>query len=182
MKSTKRPLKATVFFGFICSLSFIPLNTGLSYIVPWPKIFSFTIWLYIAGYGFLLTRWRGKNLPSILFPLLLLFISVFAVHSNSAFLLLALGIFSWIRSGICFQKPLPRALGAELGLTLGGAALVAWFTPHSTLTWALGILMFFLVQSFYFVIFENKRSKDKFVVEPFEEAMLAADKILSTYT
>lgn len=181
MKSIKRPIRATVFFGFICSLSFIPLNVGLSYIFPWPKIFNLTIWVYLAGYGFFLTRWRGKNLPSIIFPLLILFISVFVVPSDSAFLLLALGIFSWIRSGICFQKPLHRALGAEFGLTFGGAALVAWFTPHSNLTWALGILMFFFVQSLYFVIFENKGIKDKFVVDPFEEARWAAEKILSTY-
>ena len=180
MKRTKRPIRATVIFGLICSLSFIPLNLGLSYIVPWPKIFNLTIWIYLAGYGFLLTRWGGKDQTSIIFPLLLLFISVFVVPSNRAFLLLALGIFSWIRSGICFQKPLYRSLGAEIGLTLGGAALVTWFTPHSNPTWALGVLMFFLVQSLYFVIFENKGINDKFVLDPFEKAKSAAEKILST--
>lgn len=181
MKSTKRPVRATVFFGLICSLSFIPLQVGLSYVFSWSKIFNLTIWMYLSGFGFLLTRWRGKNQPSIIFPLLLLFISVFMVSSNDAFLVLALGVFSWIRSGIYFPKPLHRALVAELGLTIGGAALVAWFTPHSNLTWALGILMFFLVQSLYFVIFENKGIKDKFAVDPFEEARSAAEKILSAY-
>ncbi len=179
MKQTQRPIRTTIFLGFICGISFIPLNTGLSYIIPWAKAFNIILWLYLAVYGLFLMRWGGKNLSSIIFPLLLLLISVFVVKSNSAFLLLALGILCWIRSGICFQKPLSRALSAEIFLTFGGAVLVAWFTPHSVHTWALGILMFFLVQSLYFVIFEEQGIKEKVTVDPFEEALLRAEKILS---
>jgi hypothetical protein len=178
MKITKRPIRTTVIFGLICGLSFMPLTLGLCTFFPWPIAFSIILWSYIAMYGFLLTRWSGKSPLSIIFPLLLLLIFVFVTSSNSAFVLVLLVIFSWIRSGICFKKRLSRVFGAEFLLTLGGAALIAWFTPHSTLTWALGIWMFSLVQSLYFVNFEDKSIEDKVTMDPFEEAMLRAEKII----
>ena len=167
MKITKRPIRTTVIFGLICGLSFMPLTLGLCTFFPWPIAFSIILWSYIAMYGFLLTRWSGKSPLSIIFPLLLLLIFVFVTSSNSAFVLVLLVIFSWIRSGICFKKRLSRVFGEEFLLTLGGAALIAWFTPHSTLTWALGIWMFSLVQSLYFVNFEDKSIEDKVTMDPF---------------
>jgi hypothetical protein len=134
------------------------------------------LWSYLATYGFLLTRWAGTSTLSILFPLLLLMIIIFVVKSNSAFLLFALVIFSWIRSGICFQKPFSRVLPIELILTLGGAVLVAWFTPDSMFTRALGIWMFFLVQSLYFVFLDHGSLKENVTSDPFEEAMMQAEK------
>lgn len=179
MKITKQPIRTTVIFGLICGLSFMPLSLGLCTFFPWPIAFSIILWSYIAIYGFLLTRWSGKSPLSIIFPLLLLLIFVFVTSSHSAFLLLMLAIFSWIRSGICFKKRLSRMFSAELLLTFGGAALIGWFTPHSTLTWALGIWMFFLVQSLYFVKFEGIAIEEKVAVDPFEEAMFRADKIIA---
>ena len=70
-------------------------------------------------------------------------------------------------------------LYAELFLTLGGAALVAWFTPHSPFAWALGILMFFLVQSLYFVAFEDKDVEAQVEVDPFETALWKAEKTIT---
>jgi hypothetical protein len=137
------------------------------------------LWSYITIYGFLLTRWGEKSALSILFPLVLLLIIIFVVKPNSAFLLFALVIFSWIRSGICFQKPFSRVLPIELLLTSGGAVLAAWFTPDSMFTRALGIWMFFLVQSLYFVFLDHKNLKENASSDPFEEAMMQAEKILS---
>jgi len=178
MKIIQRPTRTTILFGLICGLLFIPLNQGLWYIIAWSTVFRITLWCYLASYALLLARWGGKRLYSIMFPVLILLISAFALRSNSAFSLLALGIFSWIRSGICFQKRLSSMLVAEIFLTLGGGLLVAWFRPHTTLTWALGIWMFFLVQSLYFVIFEEK-NKEAVEGDPFEAARLGAEKILS---
>jgi len=118
---------------------------------------------------------------SILFPLLLLLIILFVVKSNSGFLVFALVIFSWIRSGICFQNPFSRVLIIEFFLTWGSAALITCFTPDSMFTWALGIWMFFLVQSLYFVILGDRSLKEKVAVDPFEEAMMQAEKIISGY-
>jgi len=179
MKITKQPIRTTVIFGLICGISFMPLSFGLCYFFSWPVAFSIILWSYIAIYGFLLTRWSGKSPQTIIFPLLLLLIFAFVTSSNSAFLLLVLVIFSWIRSGICFHKPLSRVFSAELLLTLGGAALIGWFTPHSALTWALGIWMFFLVQSLYFVKFEDNSKEEKITVDPFEEAKFRAEKIIA---
>ncbi|UCD90139.1 MAG: hypothetical protein JSW04_01480 [Desulfobacterales bacterium] len=178
MKTTQRPIRNTIVFGLVFGLAFIPLNSLLGYVTDAATAFKIILWTYLATYGFFLTRW-GRNRPiSIFFPLLLLLIFVFIVNSNSAYLLLALIIFSWIRSGVCFQQSLSKMLGAELLLSLGGAILVAWFAPCSTFTWALGILMFFLVQSIYFVIFENK-NHEQVPTDPFEEAMVRAEKIIS---
>lgn len=178
MKTFKRPIRNTIVFGFVFGLAFIPLHLLLGYITDWSTAFKTIIWITLAVYGLFLTRWGGKSPLSIFFPLLLLLIFVFIVNSNSAFLLLGIVIFSWIRSGVSFQQSLSKMLGAELMLSLGGAVLVAWFGPYSTFTWALGILMFFLVQSIYFVIFDN-RNEEPVTVDPFEEAMNRAEKIIA---
>jgi hypothetical protein len=137
------------------------------------------LWSYLAIYGVLLTRWGEKSALSILFPLVLLLIIIFVVKSNSAFLLFALVIFSWIRSGICFQKPFSRVLLMELFLTLGGTVLAAGFTPDSMVTRALGVWMFFLVQSLYFVFLDHRNLKEITSSDPFEKAMMQAEKTLS---
>jgi hypothetical protein len=179
MKITQRPIRTTVFFGLICALLFIPLSLGLCNIMSWPMAVNMILWAYLAIYGFLLTRWAKKSAPSILFPLVLLLIIIFVVTSNNAFLLFALVIFSWIRSGICFQKPFSRVLPIELFLTLGGAFLAFWFTPDSLFTRALGVWMFFLVQSLYFVFSAHRNLKENASSDPFEESMMQAEKILS---
>ena len=167
MKITQRPMLTTIFFGLMCGLFFIPVSMVLHYLIYWPLTFRLTIWSYLALYGLLLTKW-GKVSPfSIVFPLLLLLIPIFWGDSNTAFLLLALGILSWIRSGICFQRPLRKMLGAELVISLGGGALVAYLDPHSTITWAMGVWMFFLVQSLYFVLFGDiGETEEEMVLDP----------------
>lgn len=180
MKITRRPMLATILFGLICGLFFIPVSMVLGYIIFWPVAFRFAIWSYIALYGFFLTKWGKVNPISIVFPLLLLILFVFWGNSNSAFLLLALGILSWIRSGICFKRPLLKILGAELFVCIGGGVLVAYFAPHSTLTWAMGIWMFFLMQSLYFLFTGNiTDEEEKLPVDSFEQARRQAERILS---
>ena len=180
MKITRRPMPTTILFGLMCGLFFIPVSMVLGYIVYWPMAFRLAIWSYLALYGLLLTRWGKVSPISIVFPLLILLVFVFWGNSNSAFLLLALGILSWIRSGICFQRPLFKILGAELLVCIGGGVLVAYFAPHSTLTWAMGIWMFFLVQSLYFVLMGDiSDEEERLAVDPFEQARKHAERILS---
>ena len=181
MKIAQQPVRTTVIFGLICALLFIPLTLGLCSFVSWTLAFGIILWSYLTIYGFLLTRWAGKSVLSILFPLFLLLIILFVVKMNSAYLLFALVIFSWIRSGICFQNSFSRVLVIECFLTLGGAALITCFTPNSTFTWSLGIWMFFLVQSLYFVILGDRGPKEQVAADPFEEAMMQAEKIISGY-
>lgn len=179
MKITRRPMLATILFGLMCGVSFIPAGMILGYLIYWPVTFRIVIWSYLGLYGLLLTRWGKVNPTSILFPLLVLLIFVFSGNSNSAFLLLALGVLSWIRSGICFQRSLFRRLGIELFVCIGGGVLVAYFAPYSTLTWAMGIWMFFLMQSLYFLLMREMGDEEKPTVDPFEQARRQAERILS---
>jgi len=181
MKNTSRPVRSTVIFGLICGLSFMPLAVGMSHVIYWPKALNLTLWIYVAVYGILLTRWSSKSINPIIFPLLLILIALFWADSISLFIVLALGILSWIRSGICFPKNMGKKIIGEalLGLVAGG--IVISLTPASILTWALAVWMFFLVQALYFVIFEtNLQAEEQIKRDPFEKAREQADNILST--
>jgi hypothetical protein len=166
MKITRRPMLITILYGLLCGISFVPTVMVLSSFLYWSTAFRLAIWLTLAGY----------------FPLLLLLLLVFWGDTNGAFLFLALGVLSWVRSGICFQGGLLKALLAEFTLCLGGGALVAFFTPHSAVTWGLAVWMFFLVQSLYFVFSRDlgEAVEEKVEVDPFELARSQAERILST--
>ena len=181
MKTTRRPMLTTIIYGLLCGVSFIPLVMTMNTFLNWSIAFRLTIWVLLAGYLLILTRWGKVNLISTLFPLLLLLLLVFWGATNSAFLFLALGILSWHRSGVCFQGGLLKSIAAEISLCLGGGALAGFFTPHSTVTWALSIWLFFLVQSLYFVIFRDSAEADEERVEldPFDRARGQAERILS---
>jgi hypothetical protein len=119
----------------------------------------------------------------VLFPILFLFLTVFVVKSTAAFFYLALAGIGWIRSGICYQKHRGTRLVIELLLGLAGGALVAVSTPGSTLAWALGVWLFFLLQALYFTIFGGEmpppQSKFEQEIDPFERAYQRAEDILS---
>jgi hypothetical protein len=181
MKTTGKPMQLTILFGMICGLTFIPMTMASSYMMYWPLSFRLIICLYLALYAFLLTRWGKGAVKFIVFPLLLLFIT--GIYSNSSiFFLLCLGILSWIRSSLCFQKSLLMMLVTEFAISLGGGALVAFFAPQSNLAWALGIWLFFLVQSLYFVFGENNTDVEKETqgIDSFERASRQTENILST--
>ena len=181
MEISQHPIRTTIFFGLICGLSFIPVNLTLSYVLDGPSATYLTLWLYTAGYSLLLSRWRKKPILSSGFPLLLLFVTSFLVNSMAAFYLLSLVVISWIRSGIYFRNPCRIKLVVELLLCVVGGIPVAVFTPGSASTWVLGIWMFFLIQSLYFVIFENRAvmPEDPYGIDPFERAGRQAEEILS---
>ncbi|MCP4111609.1 MAG: hypothetical protein GY749_39830 [Desulfobacteraceae bacterium] len=182
MNITRQPVSATIIFGLVCGVCFIPFNMFLNYFVHWPVAFRLTIWIFLALYGILLARWEKAGIIPVAFPLLLMLIFAFLGTSNAAFLFLALGVLSWIRSGICFPGTLHKmsGIGAELLICFGGGALVAYFSPHSRVSWAMGIWMFFLVQSLFFVfIGGHGETENKSQADPFEHAKTQAEKILS---
>lgn len=181
MKSKARPIRTTISLGLISGLSFIPLTLALSYVLPWTRGLCVTIWIYVAVYGLLLARWSGKPILSAVYPLLLLFLAVFLVNSSGGFMLFALGILGWIRSGICFGQPFGRKLATEIVLSLGVIALVALLSPATAFSWALGVWMFFLIQALYFVFLVNISETEKEIeTDPFEHARLQIERILSS--
>jgi len=181
MKITRRPMFTTIIYGLLAGTSFIPMVMVMSNLIHWTAAFRLAIWLVLAGYLVLLTRWGRVSLFSLLFPLLLLLLLVFWGDTNSAFLFLALGVLSWVRSGICFHGGLLKSLVTEAALCFGAGTIVVFFTPHSTITWGVAVWMFFLVQSVYFVVFADFAEKQEVQVEldPFHQARTRAERILS---
>jgi hypothetical protein len=184
MRISKRPMLTTIIYGLLAGTSFVPLVTVLSNLLHWTAAFRLSIWLVLAGYLVILARWGRANLISIIFPLLLLLFLVFWGDTNSAFLFLALGVLSWVRSGICFQGSLLKTLVTEVALCLGAGALVVSFTPHSTITWGVAVWMFFLVQSVYFVVFADfgEKQEEQVELDSFHQARKRAERILSVGT
>jgi hypothetical protein len=183
MKIMRRPVLITILFGILCGISFIPLKLAMDYWFSRPDTVSLTLWLFTAGYTLLLCFWSRQNVTSVSFPILFLFLTVFLVQSFAAFFYLALAGISWIRSGICYQGRRGMRLVVELLLGLVGGALVAVFTPGSTLAWAMSIWLFFLLQALYFAIFGNiwpiSDSQYEQEVDPFEQASRQVEEILS---
>ena len=180
MKTTSQTIRSTIIYGLVGGLSFIPLSAGLGYVVLWPEALYLTLWMYVAVYSILLTRWSGRRLSSIIFPLVPVLVIIFWADSISLFLVLILGTFSWIRSGICFPEHAGRKIIGELILSLGTASLVITLMPASAFGWSLTIWMFFLIQALYFVVFETEGPlKISIQLDPFETAREQAERILS---
>jgi hypothetical protein len=184
MKRTAQPMLVTIIFGMICGVAFFPMTMALSfYRAYWPLSFRLILWMCLVIYALLLVRWGKRTVKLIVFPLLLLFIIGFLEYSNTIFFILCLGVLSWIRSSVCFQKSLLLMLVTESAFSLGGGSLVAYFNPQTNLAWAMGIWMFFLVQSLYFAFWkesEDGQEEQEQELDPFERAWRQAEKLLST--
>ena len=72
MKSTAKPIRSTIIWGLISGLLYIPLCIALSRFMLWPVSFQVSLWMLLAGYGVLLSRWTPESLRSVSLPLLLL--------------------------------------------------------------------------------------------------------------
>lgn len=183
MKSTANPIRTTIIWGVTGGLAFIPLCYGLSLVVFWPLNIKLSLLALLAGYEVLLSRWAQQPLRSILFPLLLLFVAAFCFQSTNAFLLAAIGSLGWIRSGICFKKEsMVERMAAEIALGMGTGLLVSGAVPAVNLLWALGVWLFFLIQTLYFILFGyGKEGETGVEVDPFEKAKMAAETIISRW-
>ncbi|WP_372680911.1 hypothetical protein [Desulfosarcina sp.] len=146
----KRHVRTTLVYGLISALAVVPAAWLLAGPVGWPMAFKLTLWLDLLGYAALLARWSGKRPSAILFPMVLLLGTALWPGVYTGFFFLGLGVFSWIRSGSCFCGTPVRAVAAEVVTAGGGAGLVSLLGPGSSLTWAISIWLFFLVQAVYF--------------------------------
>jgi hypothetical protein len=181
MNRPGKPVRTTIVMGLAFGVLFVPVSAALNLFLPWPAAFRLTLWSFVAVYSLMLCRWTGAGLLACGFPVAILLASAFWLRSGHDFLFLSLLVLGWVRSGVCFRKSLWKAVGAEALVGLGGAALVAYFFPHSTMSWALGVWMFFLVQSLYFVLTGDLGDAEEaeVVLDPFEKARRQAEEILS---
>ena len=182
MKSTAKPIRSTMVWGLFSGLVYLLLRIPVNSILPWPLGDQLLLWACLAGYGILLSRWASKPLSSIALPLLLLLLlAAIFIQSTRPFLFAVLGILSWLRSGICFNwTPAGKRFAAEIGLGLSTGLAVSPVFSAVTLAGALGVWLLFLIQALYFVVFEYRRELTTSVkVDPFEQAKMAAEQILS---
>lgn len=179
MINAKRPVRTTIVCGLFFGLVFISLGLLFEHTVFWSLFVRMAVFSCLSVYSFILASWSGTRRICVIFPLLFLSVFIFAQISTHAFLLLCLGMFSWIRSGICFQKSPARSLGVELVFSIGGGYLVACFSPCTPITWGLGIWMFFLVQSLYFIVMTAPAEGDEDMeMDLFEQARIRAENIM----
>lgn len=176
----KNPIRTTVVFALISGVVVVPAALLLSPYVSWPTAFKLTLWADIALYGVLLARWGGTRLLPVFFPLAVLLGAALWPRVYGGFFILALGVFSWIRSGICFQGRPIRTMMAEVITIIGGAAMLLLFRSHSPAVMALNICLFLLVQALYYFWVPVYRNDPEVTESPdaFEQAAEHANKIL----
>lgn len=181
MTITQNPIRTTIFYGLICALSLFPANIVLSNMFAESTATRMILWLFMAGYAVLMSRWSGKPILTGVFPLLFLFLTIFMVDSVAAIFLLALVVISWIRSGICFRNYAMIRLAVELLICVVAGALLAIFIADSVAFRALEVWMFFLIQSLYFVIFDSRvmKSENPDAADVFEQASRQAEAVLA---
>lgn len=176
----KRSVRTTLVYGLISAVTVMPIAGALAGSIGWSMAFKLVLWADLFGYAVLLARWSGKALGSILFPLGLLLGAAVWPGIYSAFFFLGLGVFSWLRSGICFSGAPIRAVAAEILTVAGGAGLVALLDPVSAITWSISIWLFFLVQALYFFIIPavDNVPAGGWSPDPFEQAHREALRVL----
>jgi hypothetical protein len=179
-----QPIRTTIVYALAGGCLVVPAAMLLSPYLHWPTAFKLSLWADLAVYSILLSRWSRTPLSSVLFPLALLLGTALWPRTYTGFFFLAVGVLSWVRSGICFKDAPLRALAAEVLTVLGGTALVMLFGSHTTVSWAVGICLFTLVQALYFFIVPSGRGnadKGTPAGDAFERAAQEARNVLEGY-
>ncbi len=177
----KRHVRTTLVYGLISALAVMPAASLLAGSIGWPLAFKLVLWLDLFFYAVLLARWSGKGVSVILFPIALLLGTALWPGVYNGFFFLGLGIFSWIRSGSCFCGTPVRAVAAEVITVGGGAGLVSLLGPGASVTWAISIWLFFLVQALYFYMVPASCRPDAVgsaASDPFDQAHRQALRVL----
>ncbi len=154
MKHSHQPFILTIVFGLLCAVLFVPFMHGATYIVSWRFAFRLALCLFLTCYAAGLAEWSQGKRKLIVLPLVVLFGLIIPEQSHTLFLLVYLGLFAIIRSSL-LQPNLLRLIVLEGMLCLGGGVFVYSRSPRTNLAWALGIWIFFLIQSLYFLVWES---------------------------
>ena len=93
-----KPIRTTLVYGLLSALMMIPVIWYQHTYRPWPKAMELALWADLAVYAVLLCRWSRTRFSTVFFPLLLLFGVAVWPRVHFGFILMALGVFSWIRS------------------------------------------------------------------------------------
>jgi hypothetical protein len=177
------PIRTTIVYALASGFLVVPLAMQVSPYLHWAVAFKSALWADLAIYAVLLARWSRTPLRSVAFPLAILLGTALWPGTYAGFFFLAAGVLCWIRSGICFKGAPLRALAAELMTVLGGAALVLLAGERSSLSWAIAIGLFLLVQALYFFMVPQLSTQEELAVhaDPFERAAEEAGKVLDGF-
>ena len=177
-----KPVRTTIVFGLASGLLLLPVAWLNASHWGWSAAFQLALWAEAALYALLLARWSRTGLLSLVFPLGILLGAALWPQVSAAFFLLGLGIFSWIRSGICFKRHVLRGLMAEVVTVGGGAALVAMCRPTTPLTWVVAVWLFFLVQALYFFMVPgvSPSTGTQGDEDPFQVALREAERAIES--
>ena len=179
-----RPTRTTIVYALAGGCLVVPAAMLLAPYLHWTTALKLTLWADLALYAVLLCRWSRTPLTSILFPLVLLLGTALWPRTYAGFFFLAVGVLSWIRSGICFKAAPLRALAGEVLTVLGGTGLVMVFGGYTSVSWAVGICLFTLVQALYFFIVPSGRmnpGRREETADTFERAAREARSVLDGY-
>lgn len=178
----KEPVRTTLFFGLLSALCYIPFTQILTSSLGWLMAYKLYLIINISLYSMLLCRWSRTHLIAIGFPILLLLGVALWPHTYTGFILVALAVFSWIRSGICFKNVPVRAMIAEIATMMGSACLILLWWPNSSLAQPLAIWLFFLVQALYFYIVPGitEHRSNSFSTDSFEQACREMERLLDS--
>ena len=179
MNTDHRPVRTTLILGGLgglvyCLAGWAGAGRGL-----WPWMSFGIVWCLITVYAVMLLRWSGRSLPAVVFPLLVLAGVGAAMPTAGLAFGLALAIFSWIRSGICYPRSVAQSLVREAILSGGGGLCLMLWGLSTPLSWGLGIWLFGLMQALFFVLFEPGRPpSETSPLDPFDQALCRIEEIL----
>lgn len=175
------PVRTTLIFGLLSALCVVPLTNYLAIFTGWPTALNIYIAFNLILYSFLLCHWTPTHPISLVFPLVLVTGIALWPNSFTVFVLVALWVFAWIRSGICCDANPTRKVLAELITILGGAGYLLFWRPEAPLALPVAIWFFFLVQSLYFIIIPDRQEEQTAGnQDPFERARRAMERIFET--
>lgn len=175
-----KPVRTTLVFGMLSALTMAPLVWWFSPHWGLPLVVKLALWADLSVYAVFMSRWSQTRITSIAFPMLLLLGIAAWPHTQNGFLLAAVCIFSWVRSGICFKTSAFRNAIAEIVTILGSVLLLAFWWPRSAFAWGAAVWLFFLIQSLYFFSIpkRNRSAEDETAADPFEQARQELERLL----
>ena len=136
MKGTVKPVRATILWGLLGAILYLPAGLLLHFRLTWPLGDWLFLWALLAGYSLMLSRWASKPVSSIALPLIILLVAALLLHSAATMGYVALGILAWIRSGICFTQRRPAMrFAAEIGLGMGASLAMPAGVLTGFLSW-----------------------------------------------
>ncbi len=181
MNDTSKYVRQTIVWGIICGLMYVP---GVYFAL---RFFSaeisirLVLWLFISGYVVLLCRGARVNRGHVGIFLVMLFGSVFFISSFTGYILFGMLVFSFLRTGVCFtQNRLSGGL-TEILLTFAAGVTIAKYCGDSLVSQAMGVWMFFLLQSIFFIVFPSENKKESPTADPFESAKKHMDEIFNGF-